>query len=161
MPPTRTFSQYLIGQASFERPSFFYAYAGMWLHLLIGTILFLLFATSSWLEVFPSLVIGSFSLGIFIYGLLAREYGLIINLVSYVFSMIRTMAPETMGFVFFLIAILTALVSAFFLLSSEYQRYNREEFNGGAYETTVVPIWITVVMGITVLLIFIYGLNLL
>ena len=113
MPPTRTFSQYLIGQASFERPSFFYAYAGMWLHLLIGTILFLLFATSSWLEVFPSLVIGSFSLGIFIYGLLAREYGLIINLVSYVFSMIRTMAPETMGFVFFLIAILTALVSAF------------------------------------------------
>ena len=161
MPPTQTFSQYLIGQASFERPSFFYAYAGMWLHLLICAILFLLFATSSWLEVFPSLVIGSFSFGIFIYGLLTREYALLINLASYAFSMIRTMAPETMGFVFFIIAIITALVSAFFLLSSEYQRYNREKLNGGPYETTVVPTWITVVMGIVVLLIFFYGLNLL
>ncbi|MBN97902.1 MAG: hypothetical protein CME16_01455 [Gemmatimonadetes bacterium] len=161
MPPIRTFSQYLIGQASFERPSFFYAYAGMWLHLLIGTILFLLFSTTSWLEGFAPLVISSFSFGIFIYGLLVREYILFINLGSYLCSLIRTLAPETIGFAFLLIAIITALVSAFFLLSSEYRRYNSEEYSEGSYKSAAVPIWIAVFMGIIVLLIFFYGLNLL
>ena len=160
MAPTRTFSQYLIGQASLERPCFFYAYSGMWLLLFIGAILLLLFGSIPLLETLPSLVIGSFSLGILIYSLLAREYALLVNFASYTLSMIRAVSPETLGFVFLLIAIITALVSAYFLLSGEYQRYNREEFDE-SYAKGGIPLWITVIMGITVILICIYGLSLL
>ena len=155
----RTFSQYLIGQASLERPCFFYAYSSMWLHLFIGATL--LFAFSQWplIRTLPSLVIGSFSLGILIYSLLSREYALLVNLAAYALSMIRALSPDTLGFIFLLIAIIIALVSGYFLLSSEYRHYNREIFNNA--DEGGIPLWITVLTGVCTILICIYGLSLL
>ena len=155
----RSFSQYLIGQTSLERPCFFYAYAGMWLHLLIGTALLFFFSQWPLITTLPSLVIGSFSLGILIYSLLSREYSLLVNLASYALSMIRVLSPNTLSFIFLLIAIIISLVSGYFLLSSEYQRYNMETSSNGV--AIGIPIWITVLTGVCVILICIYGLSLL
>jgi hypothetical protein len=155
-----TFSQYLIGQTSLERPCFFYAYSVMWFHLFIGTILLFFFAGFSLLQILPSLVIGSFSLGIVIYSVLAREYPLLVNLASYTLSMIQALSPEILGLVFSLIAIIIALVSGHFLLSSEYRHYSREISNNGDDEGGIL-LGLTVATGITVILICFYGLSLL
>ena len=159
MPRRITFSQYLIGQISLERPCFFYAYAGMWLHLLAGAILLLVLSQLPLRHTIPSLIISSFSLGILLYGLLAREYALLVNLVSYTIGIVRTLSPQSLSFVFLLVAIIVALVSAYFLLSSEYRRYNRELSDNEA--EGAIPLWISVLMGTTVLLLCIYGLSLL
>ena len=155
----KTFSQHLIGQASLERPSFFYAYSGMWLHLLVATILIICFGSFSLVNTLPSLMIGSVSIGIIIYSLLTREYTLLVNVFSYVLSMIRALSPATLGFVFLLVAIIVAMVSGYFLLSSEYKKYSREISPGSANDG--IPIYITVLTGFAVILICIYGLSLL
>ena len=159
MARSRTFSQHLVGQATLERPSFFYAYSGMWLHLLVGSALIGIFGQFSLLTTLPSLVIGSLSLGILIYSLLTREYGLLVNLVSYALSMVKALSPNTIGFLFLLIAVIVSLSSGYFLLSSEYKRYSRE-ISGDSGQHGI-PLWITILTGVFVILICIYGLSLL
>ena len=154
----RTFSQYLTGQASLERPCFFYAYSGFWLHLLAGVVLLLLFGPLPAGDALAPLIIGSFSLGVVVYGLLSGEYALLVNLVSYAFSMIRVVSPNTLSFGFLLIAVIIALVSGYFLLSSEYRRYAGEVYDSPGER---VPLWITILTGIVVLLLCLYGLSLL
>ncbi len=158
MPPRLKFSQFLIGQTSLERPAFFYAYAGMWLHLFVGTHLILIFTDLPVFDAITSLTIGSFSMGILIYGLLAHEYTLFINLFSYALSMIRSLSPDTLGTLYLIIAILISLVSGYFLMASEYKRYNKEVYDD---DRNGVPSVVTILMATTVLLICIFGLNLL
>ena len=158
MPPHRTFSQHLTGQDSLERPCFLYAYSGFWLHLLVGVLLLLLFGPLPLRDTIAPLVIGSFSLGVLIYSLLSREYSLLVNLASYAFSMIRVVSPNTLSFGFLLIAVIIALVSGYFLLSSEYRRYAGEVYDSPGER---VPLWITILTGIVVLLLCLYGLSLL
>ena len=159
MARQKAFSQHLIGQASLERPSFFYAYSGMWLHLLVGSILILWFGSFSLINTLPSLMIGSLSIGILIYSLLTREYALMVNVFPYALSMIRALSPGTLGFVFLLVAIIVAMVSGYFLLSSEYKKYSREISTGTRNDG--IPIYITILTGFVVILICIYGLSLL
>lgn len=130
----------------------------MWLHFVVGTHLILIFADLPAFDSLTSLAISSFSLGILIYGLLAREYLLFINLASYALSMIRTLSPDTLTVVYLFVAILTSLVSGYFLLSREYKRYAKEVYDDCSGK---VPSWITILMASTVLLICIFGLNLL
>ena len=158
VPPRLKFSQFLIGQASLERPAFFYAYAGMWLHLFIGTHLILIFTDLPVFDAITSLTIGSFSLGILIYGLLAREYVLFINIASYALSMVSALSPGTLSTLYLLVAILMSLVSGYFLMASEYKRYNKEVYDD---DRNGVPSWVTILMATTVLLICVFGLNLL
>ena len=153
-----TFSQYLLGQASLERPPFFYAYAGMWLHLIVASLLLLLFTDLPFLSTFLSTVVGSFCAGIVLYGLLSREYGLLVNLASYASSMGRLAFPERLGSIFLVVAILAALASGYLLLSREYRRYSRDQFGD---QEAKVPAWISLVMGTVVVLICVFGLNLL
>ncbi|MDP7635900.1 MAG: hypothetical protein QF402_23385, partial [Candidatus Latescibacteria bacterium] len=110
------------------------------------------------LSALPSVVIGSFSLGVVIYSLLTREYALLVNLISYALSMIRALAPQTVGFVFLLVAVIIALASGYVLLSREYQRYT-SEVSGLKQEG--IPLWITIMTGLAVILICLYGLSLL
>ena len=142
MASHKTFSQHLIGQASLERPSFFYAYAGMWLHLLVGALLILFFGSFSFVKTLPSLMLGSVSIGILIYSLLTREY-----------------APATLGIVFLPVAIIVTIVSGYSLLSKEYRKYSREQCPRSSNDE--IPIYITVLIGFAVMLICIYGLSLL
>ncbi|MBT4500138.1 MAG: hypothetical protein HOC74_20585 [Gemmatimonadetes bacterium] len=157
MSPKISFSQYLVGHASLERPPFFYAYAGMWLHLIVGSALVLFFTSLPFILTITSMTIGSFCLGIAIYGLFSREYGLLLNLASYASSMGRLVYPRDMSSIFLVIAILAALVSGYFLLSREYRRYNINIFDD---RTCRVPAWISITMGMVVVLICVYGLYL-
>ena len=64
MPRSTTFAHYLMGHAPFKRAPFFYAYAGMWLHLLISTGILALSAARDWLSIFAALVVGSLCMGL-------------------------------------------------------------------------------------------------
>jgi hypothetical protein len=155
--PRLTFSQYLVGNASLERPSFFYAYAGMWLHLIVGSALVLLFTQLPAFLSLPSIIVGSFCLGILIYGLMAREFGLFLNLLSYASSMGRIFYPDQLSTTFLLVPLLIALVSGYLLLSREYKHYSRDIF---ADDLGKVPPWISLIMGGVVIFLCVYGLYL-
>jgi hypothetical protein len=158
MPSHLSFSQYLVGHASLERPPFFYAYASMWLHLLVSCAALLTFTDADFVTLLSSMVVGSFSLGIVIYGALTRAYGLLVNALSYASSIWQVFSSGTTSTAFLVVAIIATLVSAYFLLAREYQHYNREVHNDSG---TLVPMWMTVVMGTVVVLLFIFGLNIL
>jgi len=114
--------------------------------MLIGTAI-LAFATSISLPmIFSSIAIGSFCLSIVIYGLLTREYGLLINIGSYASS------------ISLVISIIAALVSGYILLAGEYRSYYREIHDE---DTINVPQWITLTVGTVVVLLCIFGLNIL
>ena len=57
-----------------------------------------------------------------------------------------------------IVAIIAALVSGFILLSGEYRRYNQEIYGDC---TIGVPQWISVMMGSVVVLLCIFGLDIL
>lgn len=158
MPRRQSFPQFLLGTASLERPSFFYAYAGMWLHLIVSVPVLVFLADVNFGDALLSMAIGSMSLGILIYSLLSREYGLLVNMVSYALSLGRALDPQGLGYTFLVIAIIIATASGYLLLSSEYRRYVREVYNG---DEGGIPLWITVMIGTTLVLLFIYGLRLL
>ncbi len=158
MPSRLSFSQYLVGHASLERPPFFYAYSGMWLHLLVSCAALLTFTDTDLVTSLSSMMVGSFSLGIVIYGVLTRAYGLLVNALSYTSSIWQVFSSGTTSSAFLVVAIIATLVSAYFLLAREYQHYNREIHNDMG---TLVPLWMTVVMGTVVVLLFIFGLNVL
>ena len=157
MARRQSFSQFLIGSASLERPSFFYAYAGMWLHLIVSVPILVFLVNVPLLDALSSMAISSLSLGILVYSLLSREYGLLVNVLSYALSLGRAIDPSTLGYTFLVIAIIIALASGYLLLTSEYRRYTREIYDG----ESGVPLWITVSIGTTILLLFIYGIQLL
>ncbi|MFA6110464.1 MAG: hypothetical protein WDA75_17005 [Candidatus Latescibacterota bacterium] len=157
MSPRLSFSQYLVGHASLDRPPFFYAYAGMWLHLLVGGLVVLLLGKLTTVLSLTSMVVGSFCLGVLVYGTLAREYGLLLNLFSYGASMGRIFYPRELSSVFLLIALLIALVSGYLLLSGEYRRYNQEVFGDRNIQ---IPAWISITIGTVVVLICVFGLQL-
>ena len=158
MPSRLSFSQYLVGHASLERPPFFYAYASMWLHLLVSCAALLILTDAYFVTLLSSMVVGSFSLGIVIYGALTRAYGLLVNALSYASSIWQVFSSGMTSTAFLVVAIIATLVSAYFLLAREYQHYNREVHNDSG---TLVPMWMTVVMGTVVVLLFIFGLNIL
>ena len=154
----QSFSQFLIGTASLERPSFFYAYAGMWLHLLLSVPVLVFILRIPLLDSLTCMAIGSFSIGAVIYGILSREYGLMVNVLSYALSLGRAIEPGFLGYIFLVLSIIIALASGYFLLSREYRRYTREVYDG---DESGVPLWITVAIGCTLILLCLYGVQLL
>lgn len=152
-----TFSQFLIGSASLERPSFFYAYSGMWLHLFLGLFLLALFGSRPLLDYLSSMVFSSLSAALILYGLLSREYGLLVNLGSYALSLLPAFRPGPQPPALFLVAVIVGLGSGYFLLSREYRRYSREVYSD---EDGGLPVWMTVLMSTVLLLLFIYGISL-
>lgn len=153
----QSFSQFLIGSASLERPSFFYAYGGMWLHILIGVPFLVIWLEVPLFDAVTSTAISSLSLGIIVYGVLSREYGLLVNIIAYVFSVGRAILPHLLGGTLLLVAIVITMASGYLLVSSEYRRYTAQMYDG---DESRVPLWITVIIGTTLLLLFVYGLQL-
>lgn len=153
MPRPLAFSHYLLGSMSLERPPFFYAYSGMWLHLVLSLLL-LPFLTLPLVDILPSLVIGALSVGILVYSLLAREYGLLVNAVPYALSMMQL--AQGRSALLMLVAMLIALSSGYLLVGREYRRYTREIFGG---EESGIPLWITGLIALVLVLLFLYGLT--
>ena len=130
----------------------------MWLHILIGVPILILWLGVPILDAMTSTAISSLSLGIIVYSLLSREYGLLVNVFAYLLSLGRAITPDLLGGTLLLVAIVIALISGYILMSSEYRRYTREVYDG---DESGVPLWITVTIGTTLLLLFVYGLQLL
>jgi hypothetical protein len=152
-----SFSSYLLGQASLERPPFFYAYAAMWLHLLAGSLVILLFTDLALSSVIASVAVGSFCLGLVVYGVMARAYGLLANVVSYAAAMARLAYHSELHPLLLIGALVLALVSGYHLLGHEYRRYTRDVFNEPGRS---LPAWIGAAMSVAVVLICVLGLNL-
>lgn len=156
MPARRIgFAQYLLGSISLERPPFFYAYAGMWLHLFLCLVLVPLLALP-FLDSLSALLIASLSLGIVIYSVLAREYGLLINVFSYGLSLAQLTSLKAHHAPLMMVAILIALASSYLILSQQYRRYIREVFG----DDHGIPIWIAGLTLLVVIMLFLYGLTL-
>lgn len=119
------FAHYLMGHAPFARAPFFYAYVGMWLHLLVGTGLLALSGAQDWPTIFAALVVGSLCAGLVLYGLLAKRYGLLINVGGYAASLARAFSTDAAVFPCFVAGLIALLVSGYSLLASEYRGYQR------------------------------------
>ena len=148
-----SFAQFLTGSGSRGRPVFLFAYCGMLLHLVAGIPLLVLKLDVPLADAVGSMAISSISAGIILYGILSREYGLLVTLVSYGLGMARAFAPETRGLDFLLAAVVIALGSGHRVLSSEYRRYMRETSGSNAG----MPLWITALAGTALVLLFLYG----
>ncbi len=156
MAAARTsFAQYLLGSISLERPPFFYAYGGMWLHLLLSLVLVPMLALP-FLDSLSSLMIASLSLGIVVYSILAREYGLLINVFSYGLSLAQLTPLKAHHAPLMTVAILIALASCYLILSQQYRRYIKEVFG----DEHGIPLWITGLTLLLVIMLFLYGLTL-
>ena len=154
MPRFTTFAHYLMGHAPFKRPPFFYAYVAMWLHLFIGTGLLTLSAARDWLSIFAALVVGSFCIGLVLYGLLTERYGLLINIGAYTASIARAFSADATVITCFIAGLIAAFVSGYSLLAAEYSRYQRE-VNGWP---APLPTSAAFLLGAAIVLLCAYGL---
>ncbi|MCY3788215.1 MAG: hypothetical protein OXH63_05450 [Gemmatimonadetes bacterium] len=126
MPKSTAFAHYLMGHAPFRRAPFFYAYVGMWLHLLIGTGFLALSDARDWLSIFAALAVGSPCVGLVLYGLLTKRYSLLINIGAYVASIARAFSTDAVVLTCFIAGLIAALVSGYSILAAEYRHYQRE-----------------------------------
>jgi len=140
MPSSTTFAHYLMGHAPFRRMSFFYAYAGMWLHLLIGTGLLALSGARDGLSIFAALVVGSFCLGLILYGLLTATHRLLLNIGAYAASIAPAFSTDPVVITCFIAGLIAALVSSYSILVAEYGRYQREVRHRPAPLPTSLPL---------------------
>ena len=155
MPERPSFSQFLIGAAALERPSFLHAYLVMWVHLLVGVPILVFGLEVPAADALPHLAISSASLGILVYGLGSRKHGLLVNLLPYAVGLRRALDPAALEYAFLIAAVIIALVSAHLVLSGEYRRYTREHAGG----ERGLPLRVTLATATAVLLLFLWGLQ--
>ena len=154
MPSSTTFVHYLMGHAPFRRASFFYAYAGMWLHLLIGMGLLALSGAHDYLSIFAALVVGSFCVGLVLYGLLTETRRLLLNIGAYAASVARAFSTDPVVITCFIAGLITALVSSYSILAAEYDHYQRE----GHHQPLPLPTSAALLLGAAIVLLCAYGL---
>ena len=154
MPRSITFAHYLMGHAPFRRAPFFYAYVGMWLHLLIGTGLLALSDARAYLSIFAALVVGSLCVGLVLYGLLTKRYGLLLNIGAYAVSIARAFSTDPVVLTCFIAGLIAALVSGYSILAAEYDRYQRE----GHRQPVPLPTSVALLLGAVIVLLCVYGL---
>ncbi len=155
MPKSITFAHYLMGHAPFRRAPFFYAYAVMWLHLLISTGLLALSGARDWLAIFAALVVGSFCVGLVLYGLLTDTRRLLINIGSYAAGIAHVFSTDPVVITCFIAGLIAALVSSYSILAAEYDRYQREVHR----QPLPLPASVPLLLGATIVLLFILGIR--
>lgn len=156
MPKSTAFAHYLMGHAPFRRAPFFYAYVGMWLHLLIGTGFLALSDARDWLSIFAALAVGSLCVGLVLYGLLTKRYSLLINIGAYVASIARAFSTDAVVLTCFIAGLIAALVSGYSILAAEYRHYQRE----GNRLPAPLPKSAALLLGAAIVLLCVYGLYL-
>ena len=155
MPRSIIFAHYLMGHAPFRRAPFFYAYAGMWLHLLIGTGLLALSGAHDWLSISAALVVGSFCVGLVLYGLQTKRYVLLINIGAYVASIARAFSADTEVITCFIAGLIAALVSSYSILAAEYGHYQREVHR----QPVPLPASVPLLLGAVIVLLCVLGIS--
>ena len=155
MPKFTAFAHYLMGHAPFKRGPFFYTYVGMWLHLLIGTGFLALSDASDWLSIFAALVAGSFCIGLVLYGLQTKRYGLLINIGSYAASIARAFSTDPVAITCFIAGLIAALVSSYSILAAEYRHYQREIHR----QPVPLPKSASLLLGAAIVLLCLFGIS--
>jgi len=155
LPERPSFSQFLIGAAALERPSFLHAYLVTWVHLLVSVPVLVFGVEVPVADALPHMAISSASLGILVYGLGSRKHGLLVNLLPYAVGLRRALDPAALDYAFLIAAVIIALVSAHLVLSGEYRRYTREHDDG----ERGLPLRATLATAAAILLLFLYGLQ--
>ncbi|MCY4605374.1 MAG: hypothetical protein OXE49_14190 [Gemmatimonadetes bacterium] len=155
MPKSTAFAHYLMGHAPFRRAPFFYAYVGMWLHLLIGTGFLALSDARDWPSIFAALVIGSLCMGLVLYSRLTKRYGLLINIGAYAASIARAFSTDAVVLTCFSAGLIAALVSGYSILAAEYRHYQRE----GNHPPAPLPKSAALLLGAAIVLLFILGIK--
>lgn len=154
MPRSTAFAHCLMGHAPFKRAPFFYAYVGMWLHLLIGTGFLALSDARDWLSIFAALVVGSFCAGLALYGLLTKTRRLLLNIGAYAASIARAFSTDPVVITCFIVGLIAALVSSYSILAAEYGHYQRE----GHRQPVPLPTSVAFLLGAAIVLLCVYGL---
>ena len=127
----------------------------MWGHLL-GSIVLLIGTGRLQIALCATLILASFCLGIVVYGLLVRQWRLLVNLLGYEVSAGRPFFSDLAHPRLLALVVLIALSSAYQLFSQEYQEDRRE--GAGDQKTERPPFCIEVVMVLAIVLLCIYGL---
>ena len=156
MPKSTAFAHYLMGHAPFRRAPFFYAYVGMWLHLLIGTGFLALSDARDWLSIFAALVVGSLCVGVVLYGLMTETRRLLINIGAYAASIARAFSTDPVVLTCFIAGLIAALVSSYSILAAEYRHYQRE----ANHPPAPLPKSAALLLGAAIVLLCVYGLYL-
>ena len=154
-----SFSQFLVGSKSSGRPLFFHAYSGMWLHLIISIPIAILVFDVQTPNALCSLIIGSLSMGIILYGTFTRQYELLVAVVSYVLSIGSIVDPVNWTSIFQIVGIIIPVASGHMILAHQYRLYVKEAFDGGKKHTFLA--WNTFFTTATLLLMFLHGVRLL
>ncbi len=155
MPRSITFAHYLMGHAPFRRASFFYAYVGMWLHLLIGTGLLALSGAHDWLSIFAALVVISFCAGLVLYGLLTDTRRLLINIGSYAAGIAHVFSTDPVVLTCFIAGLIAALASGYSILAAEYDHYQR----AGQRQPVPLPTSVAFLLGAAIVLLCLLGIR--
>lgn len=143
-----------MGHVPFKRAPFFYAYAGMWLHLLISTGLLALSAAHDWLSICAALIVGSFCVGLVLYGLLTDRHRLLINIGAYAASIARAFSTDAVVLPCFIAGLIAALVSGYSILAAEYSHYQRAVNR----QPAPLPRSAAFLLGAAIVLLGVYGL---
>ena len=121
------FSRYLIRSADESRRPFSIAYTALWLHLALGIGLFLLLQQGLSADVLTDLAIASLAIALVLYGLLARRYLHLSNLLTYAVALSRALAPADWRPVVELGPLFLTLVSTYLVLAGEYRDFLAEK----------------------------------
>ena len=155
MPKSTAFAHYLMGHAPFKRAPFFYAYVGMWLHLLIGTGFLALSDAHDWLSIFAALAVGSLCMGLVLYGLMTKRYSLLLNIGSYAASIARAFSTDPVVLTCFIAGLIAALVSSYSILAAEYGHYQREAHR----QPVPLPTSVALLLGAAIVLLCFLGIS--
>jgi len=117
-----SFAAHLIGSTAGARPPFFYAYAAFWLHLVAAAAILGMLSRQALAGRFPSLVVGSCSLAIVVYGARARRWGLLANICSYAVVMGWLCRAARLEPAVVAAAMIAVLGSLYLILAAEYRR---------------------------------------
>ncbi len=130
----------------------------MWLHLIVGTLVLSFVVEVSGSRLMSSMIVGSLCLGMVVYGVLTREYTLVINLGSYAVLMSRLLPHIPLDPLLLVAVLLVVMASGYTLMAREYRRYR--EAVCGDKGSTRIPAWFGVTLGITTLFLCIFALSL-
>ena len=152
MPQRPGFTHHLIRPPEGSRRPFSTAYAALWLHLALGVGLFLLLQQQLSWDILTDLAIASLSISLVLYGIVARRYLLLSNLVTYALALNRALTPDQWRPVVELGPLLITLTSTYLVLAGEYRNYL-----GAKDPPRPLPLWLPLIAGCLLSLLGAFG----
>ena len=94
-------------------------------------------------------------MGLVLYGLLTKRYGLLLNIGAYAASIARAFSTDAVVLTCFIAGLIAALVSSYSILAAEYDHYQRESQR----QPVPLPTSVALLLGAAIVLLFILGIS--